>query len=103
MVCPWNRFAAPEGDPAFSSDLASHEPPLIRELGLTTTDFNPRFKNSPIRRPRRRGYLRNVAVALGNTGTPQDLPALDDLLDDPDPMLREHAAWAIDEITNRNT
>jgi len=100
-VCPWNRFAAAEGDPAFSGGEASREPQLIQELALAPHEFNHKFKNSPVRRAKRRGYRRNVAVALGNTGTPDDLPALDNLLADPDNVVREHAMWAIDRITKR--
>ncbi len=100
-VCPWNRFASPEGDPAFHRDSSHHEPELIRELEITPTEFNRKFKDSPIRRTKRRGFVRNVTVALGNTGSADDLPALDNLLADPDPVLREHAAWAINEISKR--
>jgi epoxyqueuosine reductase len=101
-VCPWNRFAAREGDPAFTGDSTGREPPLILELQVTPAEFNRKFKNSPIRRAKPRGFLRNVAVALGNNGGPENIPALDDLLNDPDPMLREHAAWATNEIAKRS-
>ncbi len=100
-VCPWNRFAAAEGDPALRGEASSRRPELIRELALGAEDFSRRFKDSPVRRSKRRGYLRNVAVALGNTGSAADVPALDDLLADPDPMVREHARWAISEIKKR--
>ena len=100
MVCPWNRFASPQGDPAFHPGQTSH-PQLITELEITPAEFNRRFERSPIRRAKRRGYLRNVSVALGNTGRARDLPALQQALDDPEPMVREHAAWAIREIEQR--
>ncbi len=100
QVCPWNRFAAPHGDPAFESRSGS-QPELIQELEISTAEFNRRFKHSPIRRAKRRGYLRNVAVALGNTGTEQDIPALEKALDEPEPLVRQHAAWAIEEIKKR--
>jgi len=96
MVCPWNRFA-PEGDPAFS-DKEPHAP-LTDELSLTPQTFNQRFKRTPIQRAKRRGYLRNVAVALGNAGDMQALPVLQSALNDEEPLIREHAQWAINKIT----
>src|SRR5688572_22711993 len=97
-VCPWNRFAG-EGDPAFDSD--SRLQPLTEELALTPGDFNQRFKGSPLKRAKRRGYLRNVAVALGNTGDLHALPVLQNALDDSEPMVREHAGWAIAKSQQR--
>jgi len=96
MVCPWNRFA-PEGDPAFSDK----EPPpvLTDDLTLTPWAFNQRFKRTPIQRAKRRGYLRNVAVALGNTGNMHALPVLQNAINDEEPLVREHAKWAINKIT----
>lgn len=95
MVCPWNRFAS-EGDPAFSDKEPL--PPLTGELTLTPHAFSQRFKRTPITRAKRRGYLRNVAVALGNTGDMHALPVLQNALNDEEPMIREHAQWAIEEI-----
>ena len=95
MVCPWNRFAV-EGDPAFGDKNPSHS--LTDELTLTPEEFNKRFRRTPVKRAKRRGYLRNVAVALGNIGNLHALPVLNQALEDPEPMLREHANWAIEEI-----
>src|SRR5687768_8923774 len=99
MVCPWNRFAA-EGDPAFGDETPL--PSLTDELAITTQEFNQRFKRSPVKRARRRGYLRNVAVALGNTGNMHTLPVLNRALEDSEPMVREHAKWAIEQINKRD-
>ena len=104
MVCPWNRFSG-EGDPAFvdpSSSLRTPPHSLTDELLLTPQEFNQRFKRTPIKRAKRRGYLRNVAVALGNRGDMHALPVLNHALDDVEPMVREHAKWAIEEIRSRN-
>lgn len=98
-VCPWNRFA-PEGDPAFADSLPPHT--LTEDLALTPQAFNNRFKRTPLTRARRRGYLRNVAVALGNTGGMHDLPVLQNALNDDEPMVRKHAQWAINQIEKRN-
>jgi epoxyqueuosine reductase len=105
MVCPWNRFAA-EGDPAFGDALSSPLkadplPSLTDELVITTQEFNQRFRRSPVKRAKRRGYLRNVAVALGNIGDMYALPVLNRALEDSEPMVREHAEWAIKKITSR--
>jgi epoxyqueuosine reductase len=98
MVCPWNRFAR-EGDSAFGSEDPIHS--LTEELTISTPKFNQRFKRSPIKRAKRRGYLRNVAVALGNTGDMLALPVLQNALNPEEPMVREHAQWAIEKIEQR--
>ena len=99
QVCPWNqRFAACAEETRFAPRPGVDQPILQDELALTPQAFNRKFKGSPIKRTKRRGYLRNVAVALGNTGTPADLPALEQALTDPEPLVRAHAAWAIGEI-----
>jgi epoxyqueuosine reductase len=97
-VCPWNRFAG-EGDPAFSGNTSA--PSLIEELSLTPQEFNRQFKGTPVKRAKRRGYLRNVAVALGNTGDMHALPVLQNALHDKEPLVREHIRWAIEEIQQR--
>ena len=74
---------------------------LTDELLISTQEFNQRFKRSPIKRAKRRGYLRNVAVALGNMGDMHALPVLQTVLNDEEPMIREHAQWAIKEISKR--
>jgi epoxyqueuosine reductase len=59
------------------------------------------FRKSPIKRIKRRGFLRNVCVALGNIGDPADLPALESAAQDPEPLIAEHAEWAIQQIRRR--
>jgi epoxyqueuosine reductase len=97
-VCPWNRFAG-EGDPAF--EMKTPPPSLTEELTLSHGAFNQRFKGSPIKRAKRRGYLRNVAVAIGNTGDMHALPVLQNALNDEEPLVREHARWAIEQIQKK--
>ena len=70
-------------------------------LALTETQFRDLFRNSPIKRIKRRGFLRNVCVALGNVGTSDDLSALQEAALDPEPLIAEHAAWAIEQILER--
>jgi epoxyqueuosine reductase len=71
-------------------------------LSLTDDDFRALFAKSPIKRIKRPAFLRNVCVALGNTGTPDDLPALETAANDPHPLVAEHAQWAIQEIRQRH-
>ncbi len=99
-VCPWNeKFAVPEGDADFAPRPGLPEPALLEEIDLSPTEFNRKFKGSPIKRPKRRGYLRNVAVALGNSQDPQAVPALARALHtDREPLVRGHAAWALGKI-----
>jgi epoxyqueuosine reductase len=101
MVCPWNRFAKSEGDPGLQAREGMAQPDLIRELELTPQEFKSKFRDSPHPRAKRRGYLRNVAVALGNTGGPEVIPALEKAMRDPEPMVREHARWAKENIRDR--
>ena len=74
----------------------------LREyLDLTEAEFRALFRKSPIKRIKRRGFLRNVCVALGNVGDEADLPALERAAADPEPLIAEHAAWAIQQIRDR--
>lgn len=98
QVCPWNRFSHP-ADPALERSIPL--PVLTSDLTLTSSEFNQRFKRSPIQRAKRRGYLRNLAVAVGNTGDETDLPSLAQALNDEEPLIQEHAKWAEEKIKNR--
>ena len=100
-VCPWNRFAR-EGrlmKEHARPDLAA--PDLIELLQLDEAGFKSRFAGTPILRTKRRGLLRNVCVALGNTGDVTSLPHLQKAAADPEPLIAEHARWAIKEIESR--
>jgi len=74
---------------------------LVELLGLSEDEFRRVFRNSPIKRIKRRGLLRNVCVALGNTGTPENVPALECAARDSEPLVREHAEWALGRIAER--
>ncbi len=97
-VCPYNVKAKPSDEPAFQPRDGLHAPELIPLLELTDEQFRARLKGSPIRRPKRRGFLRNVAVALGNLGSVEAVPALARAVSDSDPLVRAHAAWALGRI-----
>jgi epoxyqueuosine reductase len=100
-ACPWNRFAIASRDARLQPRPDLLQRPLRDFLPLDDRAFKHLFRNSPILRAKRRGFLRNVCVALGNTGEAEDLPALTLALDDPEELVREHAAWAIAEIGRR--
>ena len=76
-------------------------PDLIELLKLDGAGFKTRFNGSPILRTKRRGLLRNVCVALGNVGDKSALPALEKAAHDPEPLIAEHAHWAIAQIEAR--
>ena len=102
MVCPWNRFAPAEGDEAFSRPAASYAPLLTQQLELTPDEFSDQFRGSAVKRARHAGYLRNVAIASGNCAGPETLAPLQLLVERGSSLVREHAAWAVDEITRRS-
>ncbi len=119
QVCPVNKVAErrlglrnDQGVATSSSQLVHFQPrpefrpregigsnpELIPLLSLTEEQFRERFRLSPIRRTKRRGLLRNVCVALGNSGNHQAVPALIEALHDYEPLIRGHAAWALGKI-----
>jgi epoxyqueuosine reductase len=97
-VCPWNRKAPLATEPAFSPrpELEAVDPAEL--LGLSEADFRQRFRDTALWRSKRRGLLRNAALVLGNRGDRAALPALRRALEDPEPLVREAAAWAIERI-----
>jgi epoxyqueuosine reductase len=100
-ACPWNRFARVSRESAFSARRSTTGMSLRDYLKLSNAEFRALFKNSPIKRIKRRGFLRNVCVALGNVGDLADLPALERAASDSEPLIAEHAAWAIEQIQER--
>ena len=100
-ACPWNRFAQASRETAFSARRATTGMLLRDYLELNDVEFRALFRNSPIKRIKRRGLLRNVCVALGNVGSLADLSALRRAASDPDELIAEHAAWAIERIQQR--
>ena len=101
-ACPWNRFAQVSHETAFAARHSTIGMSLREYLELTDAEFRAIFKNSPIKRIKRRGFLRNVCVALGNAGDVSDIPALERAAADPEPLIAEHAAWAIQRILERS-
>ena len=102
-ACPWNRFAQVSRESAFAARPAVAQMPLRDFLALDDEQFRQLFRGSPIKRIKRRGFLRNVCVALGNVGTEKDLPALETATRDREPLIAEHATWAIGQIAERRS
>jgi epoxyqueuosine reductase len=100
-ACPWNHFAQVSRETAFFAPPSTVGIPLRDYLSLSDDNFRVLFRNSPIKRIKRRGFLRNVCVALGNVGEPSDLPALERAAGDLEPLIAEHAKWAIQQIRSR--
>lgn len=103
QVCPWNeRFAPPEGDVDFKPRLGVLEADLSQELSLTPEAFNHKFKLSPLKHAKRRGYLRNVGVALGNQQDSRSMQALVfSLQNDSEALVRAHVAWALGQFDTK--
>ena len=98
-VCPWNeKHERPTDESVFQPRPGLDRPELHDLLGMDREAFSRRFKKSPIKRTKRRGLLRNAAVALGNKGSVSDIPVLTSALHDDEPLIRSHAAWALGQI-----
>ena len=100
-ACPWNRFAQVSREVAFQARPAVQQLLLRDFLALDDDGFRALFRGSPIKRIKRRGFLRNVCVALGNVGSEADRPALERAARDPEPLIAEHAAWALEQLDAR--
>ena len=96
-VCPWNKFA--QAAHAAYAPREGAEAPLLAELaGLDDVAFRARFSGSPVKRIGRARFLRNVAVAMGNSGLPQLRRPVEALLDDAESLVRGHAVWALSRL-----
>jgi len=95
-VCPWNTRSPFSAEPAF----AAHQfaPPLEKLACLTEEEFRDMFRGSPIRRSRYAGFLRNVAVAMGNARSEKFREPLQRLAQSGDPLVAEHACWALEQL-----
>jgi epoxyqueuosine reductase len=95
-VCPWNRRAPTTDEPAFAA--AHFAPPLEKLAALSEDEFRRMFRDSPICRARYTGFLRNVAIAMGNARDEKFRPALRKLSAQPDPAVSESARWGINRL-----
>jgi len=98
-ACPWNRFAVKTEDPEFLGRPGQETPELIPLLSLDEESFRARYQGTAVLRAKRSGFVRNVAVALGNLGDRRSVgPLARALSEDPEPVVRGHAAWALGRI-----
>ena len=106
-VCPFNiKFAQELKVPEFAprAFLAGKDAATLARdlLALSQKESRVGFRGSPMKRAKLRGLKRNAAVVLGNAGNPEDVEVLAGALDDPEPVVREHAAWALQRLTLPN-
>ncbi len=100
-ACPWNKFAQTSREAAFQAREQVFAMKLRDYLKLTDDEFRTLFRKSPIKRIKRHAFLRNVCVALGNVGTEDDIAAVEVAAADENPLIAEHASWALQEIRSR--
>lgn len=97
-VCPWNRKPKPIGESVFMPQEAFNPLSLVELFDLSDEEFRDRFRKIPLWRPKRRGILRNAAIALGNEANPNAVSALSKGLNDDEPLVRGASAWALRQI-----
>ena len=97
-VCPWNKFAAAAHEQAFHPREALQAPLLAELAGLDDAGFGALFRKSPVKRVGRDRFIRNVLYAIGNSGDPALADTLVARLDDPSPLVRGAAVWALGQL-----
>jgi len=98
-VCPWNERAPVTSEPAFTSEHFA--PPLERLAGIGEEEFREMFRHSPVKRARYSGFLRNVAVAMGNAGSSRFREPLEKMARSEDSLVAEHARWALGRLESK--
>jgi len=100
-VCPWNKFARATSEAKLAARHDLDAPPLA-ELGeLDDAGFRQKFAASPVKRIGRDRFLRNVLIAVGNSGQDGLAPVAERRLDDPAPLVRGAAVWALSRLAPR--
>jgi epoxyqueuosine reductase len=99
-VCPWNssKFVQITREPDFAAREHINNRRLIELMAMSEAEWDAFSRGSPVRRAKRNGFLRNVAIALGNWGSPEAVPVLTEALRDLEPLVRGHAAWGLGRI-----
>ncbi len=95
-VCPWNRAAPEAAEPSF--EPRHFAPPLEKLAALSAEEFHEVYARSPIQRAKYAGFLRNVAIAMGNSGLGKFREPLEKLALGPDEMVADHARWALEKL-----
>ncbi len=85
-------------DARVTTDFSLFNPPLEALAALTEDDFRRVFRQSPVKRTKYRGWLRNLCVAMGNSGDRKFVPWLEEVRGHPDAVVREHAEWALERL-----
>jgi epoxyqueuosine reductase len=102
-VCPWNKYAQRTADYAFLPRIELTAPRLADLARLDDATFRTVFSGSPIKRIGRDRFVRNVLIAIGNSGAPELAAVAEDLANDPSPLVRAMAAWALGRLLDPNT
>ncbi|HZS83845.1 MAG TPA: tRNA epoxyqueuosine(34) reductase QueG [Stellaceae bacterium] len=102
-VCPWNKFARAARDAALAPRPGLRAPALAELARLDDAAFRARFSGSPVKRTGRDRFLRNVLIAIGNSGEKALLPCVEERLADPSPLVRAMAVWALSRLADRET
>lgn len=97
-ACPWNKFAQASNEAAFHAREELKAPPLGELLKLDDGAFRTMFSGSPVKRTGRDRFLRNVLIAVGNSGDQQYLPKVKELVGDASPLVRAAAVWAASRL-----
>ena len=101
LVCPWIRFSKSVSTPDFQPRHSLDNATLASLFSWSESEFNTRLEGSPIRRIGYQRWLRNIAVALGNSSrTTEALVVLEEKRAVASPMVREHIEWAIARLND---
>ena len=101
-VCPWNKFAEATREARFAARVETDNPPLADLLALDGESFRARFSGTPVKRTGRDRFVRNVLIAVGNSGDAALVPGLRALLDDASPLVRGMAVWALAQLIDQS-
>jgi len=99
-VCPWNNRAAETTEPAFQP--REFAPPLERMAALSEPEFRNLFRDTPVPRAKYRGFIRNVAIAMGNSGLEKFRGPLKKLAASDDQLIAEHARWSLLQLDHHD-
>jgi epoxyqueuosine reductase len=99
-VCPWNQ-KRPSATQAEEFQIRPElvAPNLEWLAKMSRDEFNQTFRGSPIKRAKYQGIRRNAAVAMGNSGNREFVPQLQEMANDPDENIAEHARWALEKLS----
>ena len=100
-VCPWNKFAQAASEVKLKAREDLRAPALAELARLDDAGFRQRFAGSPIKRTGRDRFVRNVLIAIGNSGEPALAAVAQELLADPSPLVRAMAVWALGRLEER--